>query len=195
MTQKELRRRVYRATRAEDRLRVLVDRLWPRSLSRLGAPANAPAATVAVSGPLRHSASAQWKLGDARHHFLYTRCNGPCDSRIAGESIIGGDLSKIGDGLLRVFDPHAFPSRAKAALTSSSLAASSASPWSIFANSSGVALYSAPAKFCLDFERKLYQLLLPVFRPSRDAFQYCLNFVLGQCRLIRSWPAGDCFVA
>src|SRR5262249_54763477 len=35
------------------------------------------------------------------------------------------------------------------------------------------------SKFCLDFERKLCQLLLPVFRPGRDAFQYCPHFVFG----------------
>jgi hypothetical protein len=34
---------------------------------------------------------------------------------------------------------------------------------------------SGAGKFCLDFERNLCQLLLPVLRPSRDAFQYCLN--------------------
>src|SRR5215469_16354782 len=32
---------------------------------------------------------------------------------------------------------------------------------------------------CLDFDGDRCQLLLPVLRPGRDAFPYCLNFVLG----------------
>ena len=34
-------------------------------------------------------------------------------------------------------------------------------------------------EFCLDFERNLRQLLLPVLRPGRDPFQYRLNLILG----------------
>src|SRR5215468_6633604 len=34
-------------------------------------------------------------------------------------------------------------------------------------------------ELCLDFERELCQLPLPVFRPGGNALQYCLNLVLG----------------
>lgn len=59
--------------------------------------------------------------------------------------MIGSDLAKIGDGSLRIFDLHALRNTAKAVLTSFSVAASPASPSSIAANSSSVALYWAPA--------------------------------------------------
>jgi hypothetical protein len=98
---------------------------------------------------------------------------------ILAAGVIGDDFAKIGDGALRIFDPHARRNRAKAALTSSSLAASPARPSSIAANSSGVASYSAPASSASIFERNLCQLLLPVFQPGRDSFQYCLNLILG----------------
>ena len=90
--------------------------------------------------PLHHEASTQRQFGDTRDDFLYARCNAFCDGGVAGASVIGGNLPKIGDGSLRIFDPHVFRNIAKAALTSSLLAASPASPSSIAANSSGVAL-------------------------------------------------------
>src|SRR5208282_1497682 len=86
----------------------------------------------------------EWPSGDARTDFLMRRNSFP-DRRSAGAGEIGGDLSKIGDGPLRIFDPHVGRNTANAALTSSSLAASPASPSSIAANSSGVASYSALA--------------------------------------------------
>jgi hypothetical protein len=42
---------------------------------------------------------------------------------MAGPGVIGGDLSKIGYGPLRIFDPYARRNTTKAALISSSLAA------------------------------------------------------------------------
>src|SRR5438270_10983120 len=95
--------------------------------------------------PLDHGPSAQRRHGDPRDELFDTACYSRSYGRIARPGVIGGYLAKIGDGPLRVFNPHAFLNRAKTASTSSSLASSPASPSSIAANSSGVASYSEPA--------------------------------------------------
>src|SRR6266436_7196786 len=68
--------------------------------------------------------------------------------------------------LLRMSDFHARRNRAKATLTSSSLAASPVTPSSIAANSSGVASYPASASSAFISRGKLGQLVLPVVRPG-----------------------------
>src|SRR5712675_933625 len=60
-------------------------------------------------------------------------------------SLTQADLHGLEVAKLAIFDPHIGRNTAKAALTSSSLAASPASPSSIAAHSSGVASYSALA--------------------------------------------------
>jgi hypothetical protein len=74
------------------------------------------------------------------------------------------------------------------------------------ANSSGRGIVIGTGELCFDFERDLYQFLLPVRRPGRDAFQYCFKFVFGHraCSMLETSGAfsgvddamaRDCFVA
>src|SRR5262249_36886687 len=95
--------------------------------------------------PLNDSATAQRRDRNSRDHLLDPRRDSLGNAWIAGPSEIHSDLSDVGDGPLRILDLHAGRKLAKAALTSSSLAASPASPSSIANSSSGVASYSAPA--------------------------------------------------
>ena len=88
--------------------------------------------------PLSDRASAQRRSGNLGHNLLNTGRDALGKRWIAGPGVIGGDLSKISDGPLRILDPHACRKLANAALTSSSLAASPASPSSIAVSSSGV---------------------------------------------------------
>ena len=120
--------------------------------------------------PPDNSAATQWRYGYLCDDLLNALCNSAGDRQITGPSVISGNLSKIGEGPVGIFDPHAFRNRAKAASTSFSLAASPLSPSSIAAISSGVASYSAPAKVRLDFQRNFRQLLLSVLRPGRHTF-------------------------
>src|SRR5216683_6605154 len=84
--------------------------------------------------PLNDRASAQRQPGNLGHNLLNTGRDTFGNGRIAGAVVIGGDLPDIADGPLRIFDPHARRNTAKAALISSSLAASPASPSSIAVN-------------------------------------------------------------
>src|SRR5262249_14217360 len=97
----------------------------------------------ADTGPPDNGAATQWRYGYPCNDLLNALCNPVDDRRITGPSVIDGNLSKIDEGSLRIFDPHAFRNKAKAASTSFSLAASPLSPASIAANSSGAASYSA----------------------------------------------------
>ena len=68
--------------------------------------------------PPDNSAATQWRYGYLCDDLLNALYNPVGDRRITGPSVIGGNLSKIGEGLLRIFDHHSFRSKAKAASTS-----------------------------------------------------------------------------
>jgi peroxiredoxin (alkyl hydroperoxide reductase subunit C) len=56
--------------------------------------------------PLNDGSLTQWQCGDACNQFFDAHRNSR-DGRITGAGVVSGDLSKIGDGPLRIFDPHA----------------------------------------------------------------------------------------
>ena len=78
--------------------------------------------------PPDNSAAIQWRYGYPCNDLLNALCNLVGDRRITGPGVINGNLSKISEGPLPIFDPHAFRNKAKAASTSFLLAASPLNP-------------------------------------------------------------------
>jgi hypothetical protein len=91
-----------------------------------------------------------------------------------------GDLPDIADGPLRILDRHARRKLANAALISSSLAASPASPWSIAVSSFGVASWEASASSASISSASSANSCCRSLRPGGNPFQYCPNLILGR---------------